>query len=307
MMQRFIVLVTAVVISVPAFGNSDSTVQISKKDSSYMNLVADAFFNVLGATYYNSPSLNDHNNLYLYYNLSITNDLNIREKVILHTYFLNELGYRIFFDSIALISSDQYSFNNNLLLPFGNRKFSAALGLNVNSQFWRHYEYRTNDDGTTERYLYSSFLSPVYTSYTGGINYRFWEQSMLTVGIATAQKTRIKNQSLYDERQEEVLYGIARGKKTKYAFGFTASLQITQQKIFKNFYVENLTEVFIQADHYQAFKYTTVNVRNTFHYLLFSHLRLSLQTELHYDVDAIGTKPYIINQLMLGIYFNNKM
>lgn len=286
--------------------SSDSLVSRRRKNTT-INLIADAFFNILGMFYYNSSSSNDYNNLYLYYNITISSEMNVRDIIFLRTYFYNEFGYRIYFDSTSHIISDQYDINNTLLFPFGNKKFSASLGINISSQFWKHYEYITNEDGESEKVLQSSFLSPSTTLYSGGISFDFWDQSAINFSIASAQKTKIKNQALFDEQGTEFLYGLEKGQKRKYFFGFSLSLQITQQKIFKNFYFENMTEAFIQADRYQAFKYTTVNMRNAFHYLFFSHFRLSFQTELQYDVDAIGVKPYIVNQLMFGVYFNNQL
>jgi hypothetical protein len=283
---------------------SDTIIK-QKRESSRMDFTIDAFCNVLGVTNHNAPSFSEPNNILLYYNLTFMNCLNIKEKIILNTYFYNELGYKIYFDSISLIVDDRYDFNNSLLLPFGYKNLSISLSANINSQFWKHYDYRTNDEGETERFLYTSARSPSYTTYSGGINYSFWEQASLNLGIASAKKTKIKNQSLFDERKSEVLYDIEKGKKRIIVFGFNLTLQIPQQKILKNIYFENFTEFFIQADAYQALKHATVDMKNAFHYVFFSRFRLSLKTDIKYDMDAFGTKPYIVNQLMLGVFFNN--
>jgi hypothetical protein len=271
-----------------------------------MDFTIDAFCNVLGVTNHNAPSFSDPNNLLLYYSLTFINCLNIKEKIMLNTYFYNELGYRIYFDSISLIMDDRYDFNNSLLLPFGYKNLSISLSADINSQFWKHYDYRINDEGETERFLYTSARSPSYTVYSGGINYSFWEQANINLGIASAKKTKIKNQSLFNERESEDLYGIEKGKKRIITFGFNLTLQIPQQKILKNLYFENFTGMFMQAEAYQALKHTTVDIKNAFHYVFFSYFRLSLKTDLKYDMEAFGTKPYIVNQLMLGVYFNNK-
>jgi hypothetical protein len=105
----------------------------------------------------------------------------------------------------------------------------------------------------------------------------------------------------------ESLYGVEKGKKRIITFGFSLTLQIPQQKIFKNLYFENFTGMFMQADRYQALKHTTVDMKNAFHYVFFSNFRLSFKTDIRYDMDAFGTKPYIVNQLMLGVFFNNKL
>jgi len=283
------------------------TIARPKRVGVYMDFMLDAFCNILGTSYYNAPSFTEPNNMLLYYNITFVNILNIKEKIILNTYFYNELGYKIFFDSISLIMDDRYDFNNMLLLPFGYKNLSISLNADINSQFWKHYDYRINAEDETERFLYTSARSPSYTVYSGGINYRFWKQSSINLGIASAKKTKIKNQSLFDERESDELYGIEKGKKRIFTFGFNLTTQIVQQKIFKNLYFENYTGIFIQADRYQALKHTTIDMKNTFHYVFFSNFRLSLKTDLRYDVNAFGTRPYVVNQLMLGIFFNSKL
>jgi len=285
---------------------ADTTAQ-QKRKYTRMDFTIDAFCNVLGVTNYNAPAFTEPNNMLLYYNLTFTNSLNIKKKIILNTHFYNELGYRILFDSISAIINDRYDFDNSLLLPFGNEKLSVSLNVNINSQFWKHYDYRTNDEGETERFLYTSARSPSYTVYSGGINYTFWKQANVNLGIASAKTTKIKNQSLFNERESDVLYDIEKGKKSITTFGFNLTLQIPQQKILKNFYFENFTTLFIQADAYQALKHTTVDTKNAFHYVFFSRFRLSLKTDIKYDMEAFGTKPYIVNQLMLGVFFNNQL
>ena len=269
--------------------------------------VFDAFFNVLGAFNHNAPSHAEADNIVLYYNMTFENKLNIQKKIILTTYYFYEFGNRFYFDTVSTIINDRWDFNNKLLLPFGNKNLSFSLSINTNSQYRNQYDYKYNDEGIAVRYLYTSSGSPKYTTYSGGLNYDFLKRSSVNVSLASAKRTKIKNQKLFDTREASYLYGIEKGKNKLVTYGFNATLHISRQKIFKNFYVENYTGTFVQAKKYQAFKHTTIDVKNVFHYVFFSNFRLSYKTDLKYDLAVYGKKPYITNQLMLGVYFNNKL
>lgn len=275
----------------------------------YMNFILDAFLNVLGTVNHNAPAQTEPNNIVFYYSFTFENRLFIKKKVILNTYYFYEFGNRYFFeDSIpSAIINDRWDLNNKLLIPFGNKNLSFSLSVNMTSQYCKQYDYRTNDSGEQERYIYTCSGSPKYTIYSGGLNYDFWKRSSINVSLASAKKTSLKTQKLFNERQTDFLYGIEKGKNKLFTYGVNVTLQISRQKIFKNFYFENSTDFFVEGKKYQAFKYTTIDLKNTFHYLFFSHFRFSFKTDLKYNIEVFGTKPFITNQLMLGVYFNNKI
>ena len=274
----------------------------------YMNFTLDAFLNILGTINHNAPTYTEPNNMVFYYSLTFENRLTIQKKLYLNTYYFYEFGNRYFFDTIpSSIINDRWDFNNKILIPFGFKNFSFSLSINTTSQYRNQYDYRTNDEGVEERYLYTSAGSPKYTTYSGGFNYDFWDRSSVDFSLASAKRTKIKNQRLFDTRETDYLYGIEKGNNKLIEYGFNITLQIGRQKIFKNFYWENYTETFIQAKQYQAFKHTTIDMKNIFHYIFFSYFRLSFKTDLRYDTDIYDKKPFITNQLMLGVYFNNRM
>jgi hypothetical protein len=128
----------------------------------------------------------DKSHLYYYYCLNFRNDIKVG-KLTLRSYFFNEFGIRKYKDSISAISEDMYNFRNSLLIPVGIKKLRLQVGISSKSQFWKHYDYREDNGGGLERYLFSSYLSPGYTYYTGGVSYSFWEQSSVELGLIGAQ------------------------------------------------------------------------------------------------------------------------
>ena len=241
------------------YQNSNIT-EYQKLINYFLNFEFDGFINLLGTAYKNAPSYTEPNNIVFYFNISFENRLNIRKVIILHTYYYNEFGNRFYFDTTNVIINDRWDFNNKLLLPFGNKKVSASLSINTTSQYRKNYDYRYNENGEIERYIYTCSGSPKYTIYSGGINYDFFDRSSINVSLASAKRTVIKNSKLFDYRETDFLYGVEKGKKKLVVYGFNATLQISRQKIFKNFYIENYTETFTEGKKHQALKYTTVDI-----------------------------------------------
>lgn len=245
----------------------------------------------------------DKSHLYYYYCLNFRNDIKVG-KLTLRSYFFNEFGIRKYKDSISAISEDMYNFRNSLLIPVGIKKLRLQVGISSKSQFWKHYDYREDNGGGLERYLFSSYLSPGYTYYTGGVSYSFWEQSSVELGLIGAQTVKIKNQKLFDERQSDRLYGLHSGQKKKTEFGFQLITNIPPYKILPKTYVEHQSLIFVSHKNVGYLNKYAIDINHAFHYFIFRYFRLSLRVKMLYE-EAISHRIHMIHQFTIGYYLNN--
>ncbi len=284
----------------------DSTNHFSsreKKEIISSSIDIDFFTTFAGITVKNGETSNDRNSLYLYYNLSANNKLKAG-KVVMTNYYCSEFGIKTFFDSISLISDDQYTFRNTISYNIKKSKFAFNFSISSKSQYFNHYNYREDSAGKTIKYLFTSYLSPGYSNYTGGIKFEFDNNCSIELGLVNGRNTKIKNQELFESRQSAKLYGLSKGNTKKMEFGFNLIVSIPTHQIFKNFYIENFSQLNIEKDKLSELKKYKVDINNAFHYKLLKHFRLTLRTKYLYDIN-VSDKPKIINNFTLGFYLNN--
>lgn len=270
----------------------------------YVQLNYDFFTTLMGSFAKNpiDPSI-DKDNIYFYYNVTLNNRLQLN-KVRINTYFFNEFGKRFYIDSLGTISEDQYYFKNTINYSLIRNKLDVNFMVNVKSQFWKHYDYREDSVGIQQRYLYSSYYTPGYTLFSGGFTYDFWEGSTVELGLASGKITKIRNQNIWDERETDILYGIEKGTKTKTIFGINLQVNMLPKMFGKHFCWENYTQFFIPNEHFLDIKNCTLDFNNAVHFLFLKYMRISLRTEINYDI-TIQEKPQIINQFSVGFYLSN--
>jgi len=265
--------------------------------------VIDFFTTFSGINVINGETSNEFNNIYLYYNFSVNNKLKSGKFVML-TYYFTECGMRKYFDSITSISDDQYNFKNSISYRIRKSRFTFNLSISSKSQYFNHYDYKEDSLGKMERYLFTSYLSPGYSNFSGGLKYEFNDNCAIELGLVNGRNTKIRNQALFDSRGVNKLYGLDKGLSKKMEFGFNLIVSVPTHRIFKNFYVENFSQFNINRDKILDYKDYKVDINNAFHYKLFKSFRLSLRTKLIYDIN-INTKPKIINYFTVGFYLNN--
>jgi|GEM_PF-1047659 len=248
------------------------------------------------------PSI-DKSNVYFYYNITLNNRLQLK-KVRINTYLFNEFGKRFYVDSISTVSEDLYYFKNTVNYPLGRDGINLNFLVNIKSQLWEHYDYMEDSTGREIRYLYSSYYTPGYMLFSGGLGCSFWEGSTIDLGIAGGKITKIKNQRIFEERGADVLYGVERGNKRKVVFGLNLQVNIMPKMINKHIAWENYTQLFVPNQHIGEVKYYTLDFNNAIHYLFLKYMRISLRTTINHDLD-IQNKPQIINQVTLGFYLSN--
>jgi len=249
------------------------------------------------------PSM-DKSNMYFYYNVTLNNRLQLK-KVRINTYLFNEFGKRFYLDSINTVSEDLYYFKNTLNYPLlGKDNINLNFMINIKSQLWEHYDYTLDSLDRAVRYLYSSYYTPGYMLFSGGLGYSFWEGCAIDFGIAGGKITKIKNQRIFEERGTDVLYGVEKGNKRKVVFGLNLQVNIMPKIINKHLAWENYTQLFIPNQHLGEVKYYTLDFNNAIHYLFLKYMRISLRTTINHDLD-IQDKPQIINQITVGFYLSN--
>ena len=286
-------------------GNQDT---LSHKAGSNRKLISsvaviDFFATFAGINIINEESNYERNSLTLYYNFSVNNKLSSGKFVMLNYYF-TELGIKKYIDSISSISEDQYNFKNSISYRIRKSRFAFNLCINSKSQYFNHYNYRNDSLGNWQRYLYTSYRSPGYTNFSGGLKYEFRNNATLELGLVNGRRTRIRKQELFEIRGENQLYGITKGSSSKIALGFNLVFCLPSQQIVRNLYLEDFSQINVDKDNLSELENYVFDINNAFHYKFLKHLRLTLRTKLLYDI-RINPKPRIINQLTFGFYLNN--
>lgn len=284
---------------------ADTTPPLTKSRQIQIVTALDFFTTFAGFHVLNGTEAEEKNNLHVYYNFSINNIVKAGSLKITN-YFYTELGLKMYFDSISVISEDAYTLKNSLSYSINQSKIALNVAISTKSQFFRHYDYRSDSSERYNQFLYTSYLSPGYTDYSFGLKLFLNDFATLEFGLVNGRVTRIRNQGIFDSRQCDFLYGLRKGETEKTEYGFSLSVNLMAMKIFKNILWENFSHINVAKDDVSMLKYYQCDVNNALHYRFFKYLRLSLKTRLLYDVN-LSSKPKLTNAIILGFYLNNKI
>lgn len=265
--------------------------------------IIDFFTTFAGINFINGQNTDERNSVYLYYNITINNKVKAGNFMMAYYYF-TEFGFKKYFDSISSISEDQYNFKNTLSYRFGKSRYALNIGTNAKSQYFRHKDYKPDSTGSMEPYLFTSYLSPGYNNYSAGIKYEAGEHCTIELGLVNGRKTRMKNQSIFENRKATKLYGMNKGEVTKMEFGLNLVFTVPSHEIVKNLYFENFSQFNVNKTDIKLLKYYKADINNAFHYKFLKHFRFTLRTKCLYDMN-INPKPKVINSFTLGFYLNN--
>jgi hypothetical protein len=279
--------------------------KVSVRSLKLLDATCDFYTTLNGNKSFNSLDEQVRNQIYFYYNLTVQNRIKIK-KIRISNYYFNEFGIRNYKDSIVVISEDIYNFKNSIAVPIRQSKFALNITISSKSQFWKHYTYQPDSNNRYIKSLHTAHLSPGYTIYSGGIRYNFWDRSSIELGIASGKTTKIKNQDIFTQRQAARLYGLEAGKLKKTVLGFHLLLNISSKKLFKNCYMEQFSQLFVDKDSLKQFKSYSLDVNNAFHYLFLKYIRFSFRTKLLYD-QTVFLKPSLVQQFSIGFYLNNQL
>ncbi len=264
------------------------------------------FFTTLTALHTtNSLYKSEADNLYFYYNLDIKSNLEFR-KVKWDFYLFNDYGLRYFFDSVTTKTQDQLTFKNQLYYPIYKSKLFIALSANTQTQLYNTHRYRTDSSGEQERFLYGGFMSPGVILYSGGITYEAGGNAIIHLGLGSSKVTKIKNQKIFDTRNEEELSGLKKGERKKSEWGITLTSTVPLQHLNKHLHWEFYESVFVPVEGMNEIKNYSFEINNVIHLLLLKYVRLSFRTKLSYNYERFA-KPVIQNQVSLGFYLSNHL
>jgi hypothetical protein len=154
------------------------------------------------------------------------------------------------------------------------------------------------------KYLYTAYLSPGYSNFSGGIKFEFNNNSSIEFGAVNGRKTKIRNQQLFQSRETNKLYGLDAGTSKMTEYGFNIILSIPPHTISKSIYFENFSQINVNRRDVSYIKDYKLDINNAFHYKFLKNFRLTLRTKYFYDIE-VSKKPKIINNLTIGFYLNN--
>ena len=262
------------------------------------------YFTTLTATHYIHSSLTSEvNHIYYYYNIDIKNNIEFR-KLKWDLYLFNDYGVRYFMDSLTLKTQDQFNLKNTLCLPLWQNILSLSLSANTQTQLFNTHQYRYDSLGQLQRYLYDGYMSPGVIIYSGGITYQDKRNILLSLGLGSSKVTKIKNQKIFETRNEETISGLSKGKIKESIFGITLTATVPMQHLNQKIHWEFYGNAFAPMLHLKQLKEYTLEINNVIHLLVFRRGRLSLRTKLAYN-KTVQPWMSVQNQLSLGFYLNN--
>lgn len=263
----------------------------------------DFFTTFTGVNYLNGRTDTERNNLYLYYNITLSNKVKAGNLSI-NSHYFNEFGLRDYRDSIQVVSEDQYTMKNSAAFRIPGAGISLNAAFVYKSQYFRHFEFRLDSNGKSEKYLYTSYLSPGYRNASVGLRIEPTAYFAVELGIVNGRKTKIRNQQIFETRQASKLYGLSKGTNSITEYGLNLIVTIQPHEILKNLYWENFTQ--INAAHTSLTRISgyKLDINNAFHYRFLRFFRLSLRTFCLYD-SVISPKVTLATNLSLGFYLSN--
>jgi len=246
-----------------------------------------------------------NNNLFFYYNVDIKNKITYRNFT-WDLYLFNDYGVKHFFDSITIKTQDQLTIKNSVGYPLYKRKYSFTISANTQTKLWKTHQLRTNDRGIQERFLYDGFMSPGTIYYAGGISYYASGNAVVMFGLGSSKVTKIRKQSIFEERNETEISGLKKGEYKRSEFGLTCTATVPLQKLSRIIHWEYFCNVYAPINSLKEIKKYTVAVNNVFHVVLLKYVRISWRTKIDYN-PLQNEKAIIENQISLGFYLSNHL
>ena len=260
-------------------------------------------YTTLSAFHYLNPqSSQEMNSVYYYYNLDIKSNLSIGQWR-WDLYGFNDYGVRHFPDSLTIKTQDQVNWKNALSFPIKGKKLYVSVSASTQTRIWNTYAYRPSPVGTNERYLYEGFMSPGTIVYSGGLTAELTGGTVLQIGLGSSKVTRIRNQAIFESRNETKIAGIEKGKHRLAEWGLSLTATIPTQKLSRMLRWECFAQGFAPAAQLQKLSSYQLDVNNVLHLLMLRYMRISLRTKF---TRPPGMPPLIHNHLSVGFYLNNR-
>lgn len=268
-------------------------------------LFYDCYTTITANHHLHPESSSDVNYLYYYYNLDLKNKLSFRS-LSWDMYLFNDYGLRHFFDSITLKTQDQLTCNNAISAAIISSKLNVTLAVNQQTKLWNTYIYLQDAQGNYHRTLYENYMSPGTILYTGGLTWQAPGHATVLLGLGSSKITKIRDQRIFESRQQEEIEGVLKGSRKKSEFGFVLCSTIPLQPLSKHIHWEFYENLFVPSNRLTKPNYFTFELNNVFHFIVLKHLRISFRTKVNYNKDR-QDKVSLQNQLSLGLYLNNHL
>ena len=117
---------------------------------------------------------------------------------------------------------------------------------------------------------------------------------------------KIKNQKIFESRNEEIINGVEKGRSKKSEIGLSLTSTVPLQHAGKHLHWEFYGNVFAPLQRLKSISAYTLDVNNVFHISLLRYVRLSLRTKVGFNA-LQNPKPVIQNHISLGFYLSNHL
>jgi hypothetical protein len=226
----------------------------------------------------------------LKYKFSVSGDSLVRFSL----FFLHNLGFQSYFDSLTKIQTDDNTLNTRFdLRIYKNLNFS--VNSNLASRFTNGYDYSVDDSGKIVKILNSSFCTPLIWTFSGGLSVRWQDFGSFSLGASTAKLTYIRDQSIFGKQNVNIYHGVPEGKNHLFEYGL--SLQFLAEKEFFKRIKWNCDLL--------AFKnYTapvSVTLKNNVEIRISRFLKASIQTRIFYE-ETVSRSIQLENLVTCGFY-----
>jgi hypothetical protein len=206
--------------------------------------------------------------------------------------FTHGLGAQFFFDSLSKFQVDENVLDTRIEFRLHPR-LTINFSSNLSTRFFNGYDYLSDSTGCLIRVLNSSFLTPLFWTFSLGAGWRWPGFGVVSLGMGAAKLTCIRDQSVYDARSVDVYYGVPRDKGFLFEYGL--SLQIVVDKTFRN-RVRWMCDLLIFKN---KDKPADLSLKNLIDIRINRYLKTSIQTRLFYE-ELVSRKLQVENVISLG-------
>ena len=284
------------------FLNELDSAQLANKTFSWL-LYYDFFSTVTAMHHINQANPSEVNHLYFYYNVDVKNRITYKS-FSWDFYLFEDYGCKYYFDSIIQKTQDQFTLKNSFQWMVCKEKLGISFSANTQTKLFNSFRFRENASGMQEKYQYDGFMSPGMVIYSGGIQWQAPGNSTINVGLGSSKLDKIKNQRIFDSRQEPEINGLRKGQRRKSTFGINILATVPIQHFSKHVHWEFFGNAFAPMNSLLESKKYTINVNNVFHVIFLKFVRVSWRTQINYNKELFP-KPVFQNQISLGFYLSN--
>jgi len=210
--------------------------------------------------------------------------------------FIHNLGFQIFFDSITRFQTDDNTLDTRFefkLVKYLTFNFNS----NLSTRFFHGYDYQTDSLGSLVKILNSSFLTPLFWTFSLGLGWTWPGFGIAGLGISAAKMTFVRDKSVYTEQAVPIYYGVPRDKDLLFEYGLSVHLMV--DKNFQN-RVRWLCDILVFKNYNNPIDLT---LKNLIDIRINKFLKTSIQTRLFYE-EKVCKNFQMENMISLGFFLH---